>query len=211
MLLVVDVLHVAALDQRHLAVVQHHPHLVNARQVVGGIQRHRLLALPARKVVARRRVVLWKHDLVAHDAEDERRVNFHVRGFPGHHVAREHGYQRALRLVRVQILHDGSAGCQRGKIGRPRIQFADAIHSARVQRGHAFCGESVHQLVPRVFAALYGFNGFAAGVAGSARFFVIVEHRATQATPVREELQLVVRNVPAPARVNRYERIAPMQ
>ena len=117
-LLIVNVFHVAALDQRHLAVVQHHPHLVNARQVVGGIQRHRLLALAAREVVARRRVVLWKHDLVAHDAEDERRVNFHVRGFSGHHVAREHGNECAFGLVRVQVFYYGSARGERAEIGR---------------------------------------------------------------------------------------------
>ena len=210
-LLVVDVLHVAAFDQRHLPVVQHHPHLVNARREIGGIQRHRLLALTARKVVARRRVVLRKHDLVAHDAENERRVDFHVRGFPGNHVPRKHGNERALRLVRIQILNDGLTAGQRIKIGRPRIQFANAIHAAGVRYGDALGGEPSHQLRPRVIAALYGFNHFAPGVTGTAFITIIKEHGAAQAPAVREELQLVVRNVPAPARVTRNERVAAIQ
>ena len=211
MLLVVDVLHVAAFDQRHLAVVQDHSHLVNARVVVGGIQRHRLLALPARKVVARRRVVLRKHDLVAHDAEDERRVDFHVRGFPGHHVAREHGDERALRLVRVQVLNHGLAAVQRGKVGRPRVQLAQPVNAAGVQHIHRFFCEPGDQLGPRAGAGLYGFNDFAPGVAGTALVLVVVEHGAAQAPAVREHVHLVVRNVPAPARVTRDERVAPIQ
>ena len=59
--------------------------------------------------------------------------------------------------------------------------------------------------------ALDGFNDFAAGVAGAALVLVVVEHGAAQAPAVGEDLQFVVRNVPAPARVNRNERIAPMQ
>jgi hypothetical protein len=42
-------------------------------------------------------------------------VDFHVRGFPRHHVAREHGHERAFRLVRVQVLNHGLAAVQRGK------------------------------------------------------------------------------------------------
>ena len=138
-------------------------------------------------------------------------MNFHVRGFPGHNIARKHGDERALRLVRVQILYDGLAAGQRSKIGRALVQFAQAVDAARVQRGHALRRKPAHQLRPRVVAALDGFQHLAPGVAGSALVLVVVEHGAAQAPAVRENLQLVVRNVPAAARVHRNERVAAIQ
>ena len=138
-------------------------------------------------------------------------MDFHVCGFPGNHVARKHGNERALRLVRVQILNDGLTAGQRFKIGCTLVQFAQAIYAAGVQCGYALGGEPSHQLRPRAFSALYGFNHFAPGVTGTAFFPIIEKHGAAQAPAVREELQLVVRNVPAPARVNWNERVAAIQ
>ena len=111
-LLAVDVLQVAALHKGDLTVLEDDGRLVDAVPVVCRVERSALLALPAREEVPRQLVVLGVHDLVPHDAEDERGVDLEAKGAPRLDLLPRHRDVQPLGFRSVRVPN----GC-RGDIG----------------------------------------------------------------------------------------------
>ena len=78
MLFVTYLVKVSALQQRRLPIVENHPHLIDSCLEIRVVERHRLPHLPTREQVAWQLVILWEDHLVAHDAKNERWMDFQM-------------------------------------------------------------------------------------------------------------------------------------